>query len=310
MTEPEQESGVALRALSGLLEELRSGRIVENRLEAQALERWMGELAQSWERRFGGFVAEGFPYASLRGIRRRGIRDAYLKGILVELLGRSGDAGPAGVIVNPVCVWGRHARDLARRLPSARVVATDINPLFDRIYGRLLAGRTPGNYEFRRDDIFEPRVQLGAEAVVFFGACGSLSDAAMDYAIDSRARYLICRTCCHDNIGGNTQIAPRLGLLNISFRFKNAAHSRRCRRKTGEYFSASYPGEAYPRSKAARRISTTEEFIKAARNSVDSDICRSIIDLDRFLYLAEAGYRVWYRAEMFVAELDRPQGGT
>ena len=33
---------------------------------------------------------------------------------------------------------------------------------------------------------------------------------------------------------------------------------------------------------------------------------RSIIDLDRYLHLAEAGYDVWYRAEMFVAQICPP----
>ncbi len=40
-----------------------------------------------------------------------------------------------------------------------------------------------------------------------------------------------------------------------------------------------------------------------ARNAVSSDICTSVIDLDRYLHLAEAGYDVWYRAEMFVAQI-------
>ncbi|MHC4533746.1 MAG: hypothetical protein ACYS6K_07325 [Planctomycetota bacterium] len=40
-----------------------------------------------------------------------------------------------------------------------------------------------------------------------------------------------------------------------------------------------------------------------ARNTISSDICRSIIDLDRYLHLAEAGYDVWYRAQMFIAQI-------
>ena len=31
--------------------------------------------------------------------------------------------------------------------------------------------------------------------------------------------------------------------------------------------------------------------------------CKSIIDLDRYLHLAEAGYNVWYGAEMSVAQI-------
>jgi hypothetical protein len=40
----------------------------------------------------------------------------------------------------------------------------------------------------------------------------------------------------------------------------------------------------------------------AARESADSDICRAIIDLDRYLHLAEQGFRVEYQGEMLVAE--------
>jgi hypothetical protein len=43
--------------------------------------------------------------------------------------------------------------------------------------------------------------------------------------------------------------------------------------------------------------------IEVARNTISSDICRSIIDLDRYLHLAEAGYDVWYRAQMFIAQI-------
>jgi hypothetical protein len=39
-----------------------------------------------------------------------------------------------------------------------------------------------------------------------------------------------------------------------------------------------------------------------ARCSPESDICRAIIDLDRYLYLAERGFRVEYQGELIVAE--------
>ena len=42
-------------------------------------------------------------------------------------------------------------------------------------------------------------------------------------------------------------------------------------------------------------------IIAIARNSVDSDICRSLIDLDRCLFLQEHGYDVMYREELFFA---------
>ncbi|MBL7153899.1 MAG: hypothetical protein ISS79_09290, partial [Phycisphaerae bacterium] len=211
--------------------------------------------------------------------------------------------GKSGTIVNPACVWGRHGRDLARRLGAFRVIGTDIQSVGDWLYGHILWSRTPENYKFSRDDIFDPKVEARPTAVVFFGACGSVSDAAMDYAIESNAPYLICRTCCHDNIGGNTEIVKRFGLLNLGFRIKNSIFARKCRKKSGEYFSPKYTKDHYPRSEAARGLINSDELIAVARNTVDSDICRSIIDLDRYLHLAEAGYDVWYRAEMFVAQI-------
>ena len=58
----------------------------------------------------------------------------------------------------------------------------------------------------------------------------------------------------------------------------------------------------YPRSQAAKGLTDSDEFSKISRYAAASGICRTIIDLDRYLYLAEHGYNVWYRAEMFVAE--------
>jgi len=56
-----------------------------------------------------------------------------------------------------------------------------------------------------------------------------------------------------------------------------------------EYFCDEYSKEYYPRSKAARTVINSGEFMDISRNSVDSDICRAIIDLDRYLYLLEKG---------------------
>ena len=73
---------------------------------------------------------------------------------------------------------------------------------------------------------------------------------------------------------------------------------------TGFYFSDKYSKEHYPRSDAARGVSNSDEFLQVSRNSVDTDICRTIIDLDRYLLLVEKGYNVWYRGELFIAERD------
>ena len=92
--------------------------------------------------------------------------------------------------------------------------------------------------------------------------------------------------------------------MNRFFRFKNRVYDR-IRKKpkyTGFFFSPDYAPSAYPRSAAGRRLSTSDEFLAVARDSADSDICRAIIDLDRYLHLAEQGFRVEYQGDMLVAE--------
>ncbi|MHC4073927.1 MAG: hypothetical protein ACYTGS_18160 [Planctomycetota bacterium] len=128
-----------------------------------------------------------------------------------------------------------------------------------------------------------------------------MSDGAIDYAIESNCPYLICRTCCHDNIGGNTTITKRFNILNWAFRLKNFVYAGRRKRAKGDYFSPKYSKDHYPASLAARGLSNSDEFVEISRNSVDSDICRAIIDLDRFLRLVENRYNVWYKGELFAA---------
>jgi hypothetical protein len=294
-----------MEALGGLLDEFRRGNIANRRRQKQAMDRHTMELCKRWDRQFPGFPQERFAYASARGVWRRGVRDAYLKTIIVRLLEAEQNDLADRTLVNPACVFGRHARDLAGWLRDFRVIATDIFPWSNWLYERVKLRRSPDNYEFHQDDIFEPKVEARPTAVVFFGACGSLSDAAMDYAIRSNCPYLMCRTCCHDNIGGNTRIVKRFTLLNWSFRLKNFSYSWARRRLKGHYFSGRYAADQYPRSVAARGVSHPEEFLEISRNSVGSDICRAIIDLDRYLHLAESGYNVWYKGELFVARRDR-----
>lgn len=294
----------AVRPFVSLLGAFRSGNIGHRKLEREAVDCHLAELSECWEQRFPGFPAPRSPYASFRGARQRGTRDSYLRTVIISLLAREEQDFAEKIVVNPACVFGRHARHLASRLKSFRVVGTDINPALDRLFRYLMFGRNPENYEFRKDDIFRPELEVKPAAVVFFGACGSVSDAAIDYAINSRASYLMCRTCCHDNIGGNTTIERRFTALNWFFRLKNRYYSKIREKRTGAYFSDRYSREQYPRSEAARELSSSDEFMKISQHSVDSDICRAIIDLDRCLRLAERGYRVWHRGELFVAELN------
>ena len=295
------KSETALAAFTGLLGEFRKNNIAAKKCERDGINEHLTELSAQWDRRFPGLPRSYFPYSSLIGVSRRGVRDRFLKGIIADLL-KGREKGTCGIIINPACVFGRGARDLAARLPAFKVIATDIDPTWNRLYQFVFRWKDKANYEFRKDDIFNPAVQEIPAAVVFFGACGSLSDAAMDYAIISNAQYLVCRTCCHDNIGGNTRIRKRFTLLNLVFRHKTFVFALiRAIKKENYYFSDKYSRRQYPRSEAARKLSSWEEFMEVSCNSVDSDICRTIIDLDRYLYLAEHGYKVWYKAELFVA---------
>ena len=42
----------------------------------------------------------------------------------------------------------------------------------------------------------------------------------------------------------------------------------------------------------------SETILAVASNSVDSDVCRSLIDLERCQFLDESGYDVMYREEL------------
>lgn len=293
---------VALRALEGLVSEFRRGNIVDLRAEREGIDRHTSSLMKQWDQRFPGFPREYFPFTSLVGQCLRGKRDAHLKRIVVRLLtARDRDSG---IIVNPACVMGRHARDLASRLRCYRVIATDIDPRGHAFYERFLSNGTPPNHEFVQDSVFSPTLNVTPTAVVFFGACGAVSDGAMDYAVDSGAALLACRTCCHENIGGNTEIVPRCTAVNWFYRGKNWAFEwLQHKDKYNEfYFSDKYGPDRYPRSRAAAAVIQPSELRDVARNSTDSDICRAIIDLDRYLYLVERGYHVTYQGELFVAE--------
>lgn len=295
-------SDVGLDALVGLLGEFSKGNIVDAEAEREGYARHVAKLSEGWDQRFPGFPREYFPFTSFKGEYYRGKRDAYLKDIIVRVLARYDDGSQ--VIVNPACVFGRHSRTLAARLRSYRVIATDIDRYPSWLYHNIRRGRTQDNHEFVRDNIFDPKLTVRPTAVVFFGACGAVSDGAIDYAINSHSPYLMCRTCCHENIGGNTVIAKRRTCVNRLFRLKNWGldQIRKSRKYVGFYFSDRYAQAHYPTSVAARGVSDPRQFLEACRNSTDSDICRAIIDLDRYLRLVEHGYRVWYRGELFVAE--------
>lgn len=221
MSNEKNQLAAGLEAFVGLLNEFRRGNINNRKAEKEVLEHHLKELSKRWNQKFPGLPRGYFPYSSFRGISRRGLRDDYLKKIIIRLLKEQQHNDTNRIIVNPACVFGRHARHLASSLEHFRVIATDITPKFNRFYEYLPGIKTPANYEFIQDDIFDPKVKVMPTAVVFFGACGSVSDGAIDYAIESNSPYLFCRTCCHNIIGGNIEIIKKFTLMNWIWRSVN-----------------------------------------------------------------------------------------
>ena len=289
--------------LAGLLDEFRQGNIADrDRVrEDRALQTHLGALNAAWDAVFPSFPPCPWRRRTLTWEFFRGRRDAYLRQLIAAHL-PAADGGRR-LIVNPATVLGRHARFLAQALPAYDVVGTDIHGGWDRLY-HLLRSWLPGapaNYEFVREDIFKANLQRRPAVVTFFGACGCLTDASMDYALAVGAPLLACRSCCQENIGCNTEIVRRPTLINWFFARKNHEFERVRKWNMGFYFSERYGRGAYPRSQAARAVLDSETLIAVAQNAPDSDVCRSIVDLDRCLYLREQGYDVLYREELFFA---------
>jgi hypothetical protein len=289
-----------------LLDEFKRGNIADKdrTQEDHAIRSHLGDLHTAWDRVFPRFPDCPWKRRTAIWEHRRGRRDAYLRSLIAANV--SAHESERRLIVNPATVLGRHARALASQLPSFEVIGTDIEPRGERLYRVISLWKYPGlkNYRFVRENVYEPDLERRPAAVVFFGACGSVTDGSIDYAIVVRSPFLIFRSCCHDNIGGNTEVVKRPGFLNWFFRFKNYGFSESLRKKKGpylHYFSDRYTKETYPRSATAREIIDSDTIRDVARNSVDSDICRSLIDLDRCMFLRESGYDVMYREELFFA---------
>ena len=287
-----------------LLNEFRRGNIADkDRVqEESAIQSHFREHREAWNRVFPGFPDCPWKRRTITWENHRGRRDAYLERLIIGHVPQHATGNR--LIVNPVTVAGMHARRLAHQLPACEVVATDIDPRWDRLYRFVLFWkyRNLKNFRFVRESIFDPDLTRRPVVVAFFGACGCLTDACMDYAIAVNAPLLICRSCCHDNIGGNTEIVRRVGRpVNDFFAWKNYWFAKYKKKGKGFYFSDRYLEHAYPRSKVAREIMDSETIIAVARNAPESDICRSVIDLDRCLFLQENGYDVMYREEIFFA---------
>jgi hypothetical protein len=290
------------KPLGLLLNEFRLGRIADRArlLEETAIQMQLGQHIQAWDAVFPEFPGFKEKRRTLLRVFKRLRKDAYIRRLVVDALADFDTENR--VIVNPATVEGRQARFLARDLPQFEIIGTDIDSRWDAFY-RFISLRSQKNYSFVQESIFEPDLGRRPAAVVFFGACGSVSDGAIDYGVEVQSPFLIFRTCCHDNICGNVEIVKRWTMINRYFAMKNWMYSKYKRKNDGFYFTDKYNLDAYPRSKAARDLSDSNTFLQLARNAVDSDICISIINLDRAIYLQEQGYDVMYRDEVFFAHL-------
>ena len=117
------------------------------------MEQELNHLTEDFDRHFPGFPEEQHSYATLSAGLRRGIRDAYLKQVIVRLLREHEDKADSKIIVNPACFIGRHARDLAKHLSDFHVFGADIFPGSNWLYQALPGNRNPENFSFVKDNI-------------------------------------------------------------------------------------------------------------------------------------------------------------
>jgi hypothetical protein len=288
------------RVVGSLLEEFRLGGYSDRTRipEETAILAHLGPSIRAWDTVFPDFPRFSEKRRSLFRVFKRERKDAYIRRLVVDALASRTPTNR--VIVNPATVEGRQAGFLARELPHFEVIGTDIDSRWEKFY-RVVCRQRQKNFRFVQESIFDADIERRPAAVVFFGACGSVADGAIDYGVAVESPAMIFRTCCHENICGNDAIIRRWSMLNRYFAMKNWQFSRYKKRNDGFYFDAGYGKEAYPRSRAVREMADSETFLQIAQNAVDSDLCISIIDLDRAIYLREQGYDVLYREEVFFA---------
>lgn len=294
--------------LEMLLSEFKKGNIADRdrSVEDSVMRDCLGEYFSLWDEVLPTFPNLPWRRRSFWWEYHRGKRDAYLRDVIAEQVERCCCGDCPRVIINPATVFGRHARAIARQLPEWSVLATDIDPVWNFLYKYFVSwwkygGERLKNFKFAKENVFEGDITRKPGVVTFFGACGSVTDGCMDYAIDTGAPFLICRSCCHDNIGGNTRVVCCPTMINRFFRMKNVVFKWVKKMDRGFYFAEKYAKEKYPRSFAAKELMDSDTIIAIARSSADSDICRSLIDLDRCLHLIENGYDVLYCEELFFA---------
>lgn len=286
-------------AIENLLREVQTGSLADKKrkLEEEIIKVTFAEIFAAWDQVFPGFPRCRFPRRTVTRELMKGRRDKYLRDIIIgcaPLVDRANR-----LIINLVAVYGGHAKRLARALPQFEVLASDIDPRLNAVFSFF--SQTLENYRFLPENVYHPNLNRRPSFVVFFGACGSLTDAGMQYAIEVDSPFLICRACCHDNTGGNTNLVKRWTPMSLVAYIKNIQFSYYARKTPGFYFCHDYDRTAYPKSKVAKALMSAETFMDIVRNCAESDICRFIVDLDRCLHLQEHGYHVMYREELFFA---------
>lgn len=230
----------------------------------------------------------------------RGAKDALLKTVIERLC-----ADAPGVVLNPCCVFARHGQHIARRLPAATVVASDIVSTWQRlfqVYSTLRLRRPPSNFRFDVQSVYDIEPARAPLAVVFFGGCGSMTDAAFRLAVGSHARYIVGRACCHENIGMNTTVTTlKFTPWSIGHRVKNRIY-RVCADRLGHYGHPTATIDTYPLSRTFRALIDSAGMRRCAQHAVDCRLCQTVIDLDRASFLEESGYTLLaYNENMFVA---------
>ncbi len=287
------------RVTQQLLSEFRTGSSFNDEIVEECLK----EISQKWDNQFPDFPVRKMKRGSFIWKFEKGERSKYLIQIIKKSIRKLNNEN--AVIINPACYTGKRARQIAKILPDSKVIGTDINQTYNNrwhLFQKLIGKKEPKNYQFLKDNIFDSKLNITPEIVVFFGACGSVSDAIMDYAIREKSPLLICRICCPDNIGGNTLIKKKNSLLNLYFRYKNWSFQKKKQANQGDYFSDVYSMNVYPRSNTVKQLSNPEEYRKIAQDSVDNEVCEALINLDRCCYLVEHGYDVVYKDELFFAK--------
>jgi hypothetical protein len=259
------------------------------------------EVAERWEAPLRSLPLSSALRLSRRSLRRqvlvRAEKDRRLKAIIAEV-------GPS-IVQNPCAVFGRHARDLARALPGASILASDMDPTWERIFGlweRATGQHSPPNYHFETASVYELPPMQAPDMVAVFGACGSLADGVLDQAVRSEAKHVVVRACCHENLGMNTELSTRaFTLWHLGHRLKNLVFSAQHRKK-GYYGHERFTSRSYPLSSRLRRALDSDGMLRLARHAVDCAACRLLIDVDRLCFLEESGYKIrGYHQGMMVA---------